>query len=66
MFATKTFDHALYARKVKKMSDSELLFVIKDCREVLNAWPDTPNHGYYMDEIHYCHAEINRRRGSPT
>jgi len=64
MFATKTFDHALYSRKVKKMTDAELLFVIKDCRAVLDAWPKTPNHGYYMDEIHYCHDEIRRRQRS--
>ena len=40
MFATKFMDHAAYARKVKKMTYSELLFTINDCREVLKAWPD--------------------------
>lgn len=60
---TKTMDHAAYMRKVKKMSDSELQFVIKDCREVLAVWPDHPNAGYYMDEICYCADEIRRRDG---
>jgi hypothetical protein len=35
MFATKFMDHAAYAKKVKKMTYSELHFTIKDCREVL-------------------------------
>lgn len=62
MFATKFMDHGMYARKVKKMSDSELLFTIKDCKEVLKAWPNHQNEGYYMDEIHYCYGEIKRRQ----
>ena len=53
MLATKFMDHAAYAKKVKKMTYSELLFTIKDCREVLKAWPDQPNYGYYADEICY-------------
>jgi hypothetical protein len=62
MFATKFMDHAAYAKKVKKMTYSELLFTIKDCREVLKAWPDQPNYGYYADEICYCADEIRRRQ----
>jgi hypothetical protein len=62
MLATKFMDHAAYAKKVKKMTYSELLFTIKDCREVLKAWPDQPNYGYYADEICYCADEIRRRQ----
>ena len=36
----KTFDHAFYSKKVKKMSWEQLLFVIKDCQSVLKAWPE--------------------------
>lgn len=61
MFPTKFMDHAVYARKVKKMTHSELLFTINDCKEVLKAWPDQPNYGYYTDEICYCADEIRRR-----
>ena len=57
----KTFDHAFYSKKVKKMSWEQLLFVIKDCQRVLKAWPETPNNGYYTDEILYCSDEIRRR-----
>ena len=61
MFATKFMDHSAYSKKVKKMSYSELLFTIKDCREVLKAWPDQPNYSYYADELGYC-ADAPRRR----
>jgi len=44
------------------MTASQLLFTIKDCMETLRAWMDCPNHGYYMDEIHYCRMELNRRQ----
>ena len=59
---TKHMDHVAYAKKVKRMTWSELEFTIQDCREVLEAWPDHPNAGYYQDEICYCADEIRRRR----
>jgi hypothetical protein len=43
------------------MSDAELLFTIADCQQTLAAWPDSPNAGYYQDEIHYAAAELARR-----
>lgn len=60
---TKIMDHAAYMRKVKKMTESELRFVIDDCQNVILSWhPDPhPNEGYYMDEIHYCYGELRRR-----
>ena len=57
----KVMDHTAYAKKVKKMTSAELLFVSKDCKEVLDAWPDHPNAGYYLDEMHYCGMELARR-----
>ena len=63
MFATKFIDHAAYSRKVKKMTEAELLFTIKDCQEVLEvAWEGHPNNGYYSDEICYCSTELHRRK----
>lgn len=55
-------DHAAYARRVRRLSESELLFTISDCRQVIAAMPDGPKAGYYQDEIHYAHAELERRR----
>jgi hypothetical protein len=36
---------------------------IKDCREAIEAMPHGPKAGWYMDEIHYCAAELKRRFG---
>jgi hypothetical protein len=62
MFATKFIDHSAYSKKVKKMTEAELLFTIKDCKEVLAVWNDHPNNGYYSDEICYCSTELHRRK----
>ena len=66
MFGSKIMDHAAYARKVKKMTDAELRFTIKDCRDVLEAWPGQPNYGYYADEICHCADELQRREKVST
>jgi hypothetical protein len=57
----KVMDHAVYMRKVKRMSPESLRWVIKDCREVFKVWPNHPNGGYYADEIGYCSDELKRR-----
>jgi len=61
-YATKQIDHATYPSRCRRRSLAELEFTIADCRAALAAMPDNPNAGYYMDEIHYCHAEIIRRQ----
>tara|TARA_R100000781_G_C4068278_1_gene123560 strand:+ start:758 stop:952 length:195 start_codon:yes stop_codon:yes gene_type:complete len=53
--------HTDYLNKVKNMSGFQLHYVINDCKEVLQANPDTPKSNQYMDEILYCQAEIKRR-----
>ena len=53
--------HTEYMKKVKRMHDSELHFVIKDCKEALKAYPETSNCNRYLDEILYCQEEIKRR-----
>jgi hypothetical protein len=55
-------DHAAIQRKVKKLSDDSLRWVIKDCRAAIAANPDGHKAGYYADEIHYCVMELARRR----
>lgn len=54
-------DHSKYQKKVRKMTDASLKFVIKDCKEALEANPEGPKAGYYTDEIHYCAGELHRR-----
>ena len=58
----KKMDHAAYIAKTKKMSSQQLLYVINDCKEAIEAMPDNPNCGYYMDEVHYCAMELQRRK----
>lgn len=55
-------DHAAYARRCRSRSEAELLFIVADCRAALAAMPDGDKAGYYQDEIHYAHAELERRR----
>ena len=55
-------DHTAYIKKTRKMDKLELLFVIDDCRQVIEAQQDfNLNVGYYTDEIHYCTMELKRR-----
>ena len=57
----KQMNHAEYQKKVKRLPVEALRYIIKDCREVIRVNPEGRNNGYYMDEIHYCHAELRRR-----
>ncbi len=54
-------DHSGYQKKVRRMSEEALRFVIKDAREAINANPDGHKAGYYADEINYCSMELSRR-----
>ena len=55
-------DHNAYPKSLKSKSAAELSWTIRDCREALKAYPDNPKAGYYMDEIHYCGMELQRRQ----
>ena len=59
----KVMNHSEYQKKVKYLSDDVLKHIIEDCREVIKLQSSfNPNCGYYADEIHYCSAELNRRK----
>jgi len=55
-------DHTEYPKRLKKLDEAALRFIIRDCREAMAALPDNPKNGYYQDEIHYCSMELNRRK----
>jgi len=57
----KTMNHAEYQRGLKRKSVPELLFIVQDAHEAIQANPTNPNNGFYQDEIHYAAAELNRR-----
>lgn len=54
-------NHAEYQAKVKRMSEAQLAYVIKDATEAIEANPDGPKAGYYADEVHYAAMELKRR-----
>ena len=63
MLITKIMDHLRYQKRMKGLTMDSLRFIIKDAKEAVNAMPDNPNNGYYLDEIHYAGMEIQRRIG---
>jgi hypothetical protein len=54
-------NHTEYPKSLKRKTVSQLLFIIKDCREALEAMPSSPKAGYYADEIAYCSMELSAR-----
>jgi hypothetical protein len=60
-YAGKVMNHVEYPRRCRTRSDAELRFIIADARAALDAMPDSPNAGYYQDEVCYCADELARR-----
>lgn len=60
-YAGKVMDHTTYPKLCRRRSEAELLFVMADARNAIDAMPDNPNAGYYADEILYCAQELDRR-----
>lgn len=54
--------HSEYQEHLKKKSDSELRYIIKDANEALRANPENPKAGYYQDEVIYASQELKNRR----
>ena len=54
--------HSRYMEMVKSMSTDSLRYVIKDCRNAIEALPENPKCEQYMDEIHYCATELRIRK----
>jgi hypothetical protein len=55
-------DHTKYPRSLKRKTIDQLRFIIQDAREASEANPEGENAGYYIDEMHYAYAELQRRR----
>ena len=58
----KKMDHVKYPKSLRSKTESELRFIIQDCKEVIECQPRNPNVSYYLDEICYCDAELARRQ----
>ena len=55
-------DHTEYQKLVKSKSVIELMHTMKDAHEAERAMPLGHKAGYYLDEIHYCGAELRSRQ----
>ena len=54
--------HTQTIERYRDLDIESLKYIMFDCRQALNAMPDNPKAGQYMDEIHYCLMELARRR----
>jgi len=54
-------NHSEYQKKVRRMTEASLRFVMRDAAEAIKANPDGHKAGYYADEINYCSMELARR-----
>lgn len=54
-------NHKDYPKSLRNKSEAELRFILKDCREALEANPTSSKANDYQDEILYVAAEFNRR-----
>ena len=54
-------NHAEYMKKVRTLDEASLRYIIKDCQDALNNFPNCEKSGYYADEISYCAMELSRR-----
>jgi len=62
MDATTThFDHAACQARCRKMTDAELRYVSRDCREAMAALPENPKNSEYADTAAYCGMELAKR-----
>lgn len=58
----KQMDHGAYPESLRSKSVAELLFIVKDAQEAIQANPEGENAGYYADEVCYAGMEIRRRQ----
>jgi hypothetical protein len=54
-------DHDAYQRWLRAKSRGELLYIIKDAREAIEADPYGHSVGYYADEMSYASMELRGR-----
>lgn len=55
-------NHSEYPKKLKRLDEDSLRYIMNDAREAMQANPDGEKAGYYADEINYCADELARRK----
>jgi len=61
MRKTEQLDFVQFENYCSDKTTTELFGIVNDCQDVLKVWPDHPNHGRYLDQIHVALAEIRKR-----
>ena len=67
MIISEQIDHAKFQAYCKKCTDNQLRYIIKDCRDTMDAWERSwfehhPNEGKYLDQLNYAASELHRRK----
>ena len=57
-------DFSAWKEYMSKKTDDQLRYIIKDCKEAIEAMPEGKKAGYYQDCVLECQDELNRRRKS--
>jgi len=57
----KIMNHAEYQERMTTLSIEALRFIMADAYNAAQAMPDSPNAGYYLDELNYASMELARR-----
>jgi hypothetical protein len=56
--------HTDYMAKCKALTIESLEFIRADCRAAIQANPEGPKVGQYLDESHYCSMELVKRKAA--
>lgn len=58
----KHFDHSEYPKRIRRLTDDCLRYILKDAGDAIRAMPDGANASYYADEICAASMELKARR----
>ncbi len=66
MMTKDAYDFAARKTLYRTVSSDSLRYIATDIRLTLDAWPDHPNAGWYLDDLHTVGDELNRRKRRDT
>ena len=53
--------HTQEMARIAALSEDALIYTMNDCAEAIEANPENPKNGQYMDTIHYCGMEMKKK-----
>ena len=54
-------NHNDFQKRLRRLPNEALHYIVRDCQEALDANPDTPKASDYLDQQHYCRMELAKR-----